>query len=285
MPEQSPQTADAPDTEQYFALLESQPLTSDGELALAGLRRAFEQQQTVIDTSAATIQEKSHALAAVNEELAKKEAELVESKSKNHIDDLTGLPNAAAIKADITTWSQEQQPPAHDSRAESQQPHNRLLIIGDLDNFKLVNDTLGHYDGGDEALKLVTRILQESIRDTDQVYRLGGDEFAIVALVTPGEEKAAFEAIALRFYHILETLQAYALERSVCHDSSERGEAFDTSAWQLDVSTAEAIRVLDATFAMGIFHLGDTEDEMADTLKETMDEMKRMKDAAGKGMR
>lgn len=54
------------------------------------------------------------------------------------------------------------------------------LMILDLDNFKDVNDTLGH-DVGDQLLQRVATILKESSRQVDTIIRLGGDEFAIIA--------------------------------------------------------------------------------------------------------
>jgi diguanylate cyclase (GGDEF)-like protein len=53
------------------------------------------------------------------------------------------------------------------------------LIYVDLDNFKLINDSLGH-TVGDKVLAEVAAVLQRSIRDHDVSFRLGGDEFAIL---------------------------------------------------------------------------------------------------------
>ena len=53
------------------------------------------------------------------------------------------------------------------------------LIYLDIDNFKLINDSLGH-DSGDQLLQQIAKRLLTVVRDGDVVCRLGGDEFAIV---------------------------------------------------------------------------------------------------------
>lgn len=53
------------------------------------------------------------------------------------------------------------------------------LLVLDLDSFKGINDTLGH-SAGDDVLRVISRRLQDAVRETDTVARLGGDEFAVM---------------------------------------------------------------------------------------------------------
>jgi diguanylate cyclase (GGDEF)-like protein len=55
---------------------------------------------------------------------------------------------------------------------------NSILLI-DIDYFKAINDTYGHYIG-DNVLKAISKTLRENIRQTDAICRLGGEEFAVL---------------------------------------------------------------------------------------------------------
>lgn len=106
-------------------------------------------------------------------------------------DPLTGLPNRALF-ADRLRHAL--------SLTDRRQEHVAVFFI-DLDNFKFVNDTLGHATG-DQLLIEVARRLEACLRPEDTIARFGGDEFTVLLEGTRAEEA---ETVAER---ILEELQA-----------------------------------------------------------------------------
>jgi diguanylate cyclase (GGDEF)-like protein len=84
-------------------------------------------------------------------------------------DPLTGLKNRRRFEEDLRTEL---------ARSRRDGTPGALLML-DLDNFKQVNDTLGH-PAGDRTIAEIAAVLRSRLRTTDVVGRLGGDEFAIV---------------------------------------------------------------------------------------------------------
>ncbi|GAB3598461.1 hypothetical protein GCM10027586_00380 [Kineococcus gypseus] len=94
-------------------------------------------------------------------------------------DSLTGLANRAAFEAEVATML------ARPARAET------AVLFVDLDDFKYVNDSLGHA-AGDELLQVIAQRLRATARDEDLCARLGGDEFAVLLPNTPVGAAATF---------------------------------------------------------------------------------------------
>ncbi len=105
-------------------------------------------------------------------------------------DQLTGLANRNLLTDRLEQACQ---------RYQRSHGHFALLFI-DLDNFKVINDKLGH-QAGDLVLQLVARRLSQLVRRTDTVARFGGDEFVI--LLEPLEQLVAARQIADKICQLL----------------------------------------------------------------------------------
>ncbi|MDT8902509.1 diguanylate cyclase domain-containing protein [Anaeroselena agilis] len=106
-------------------------------------------------------------------------------------DPLTGLPNRVMLRDKLAV-----------ALAQARGNKDMLAVIFlDLDRFKVINDTLGHYIG-DQALRLIAERLTASVRGSDIVARLGGDEFTVL-LPGIGEEQDVFTVLS----KLMEALQ------------------------------------------------------------------------------
>lgn len=158
----------------------------------------------------AKVQEGTSALAESNRELLveiteRKQAEEA-LKTLSFIDDLTGLYNRRGffILAE------------QGLKAAQRMGTEMLLIFGDLDNLKGINDTFGHKEG-DQALVDTSQILRETFRESDIIARIGGDEFVILAMNSFG---TSAEKLTQRLKKVLkdnhlQTKPAYTLSLSL----------------------------------------------------------------------
>jgi diguanylate cyclase (GGDEF)-like protein/PAS domain S-box-containing protein len=94
-------------------------------------------------------------------------------------DSLTGLPNRSMLQDRVAQAI---------SRAERSEKKLAVMFI-DIDNFKNINDTLGH-DVGDDLLREVARRLRMSVRGHDTIARQGGDEFIVLLEELDGQRGA-----------------------------------------------------------------------------------------------
>jgi len=107
-------------------------------------------------------------------------------------DALTGLLNRNEFEVTLNHLIQD---------AKFSEKHHALMYM-DLDQFKLVNDTCGHF-AGDELLKQLAYLLLGKIRESDTLARLGGDEFGLIL------EGCYLERASEIARHLLETVQDF----------------------------------------------------------------------------
>ena len=134
--------------------------------------------------------ENARLYAAAQQELTeRKRAEETMAHLALH-DSLTDLPNRALLHERLRQAI----------LAARRTDQSLALLVMDMDRFKEVNDTLGHYYG-DVLLRQVGERLREGLRASDTVARLGGDEFAVLL---PGADLAGARWAALKLLSILE---------------------------------------------------------------------------------
>lgn len=158
-----------------------------------------------------------------------------------HHDSLTGLANRTALDKALKRA-------VHSISAEPSDSITLLFI--DLDNFKVVNDSLGHVTG-DTLLKKLGKRLQKAVTD-DRVYRFGGDEF--VVLLHADSSLALAQTKAKQLVQTLST--PYYIENHVINISASIGIA---SVGQSNKSVTDIIQQAD----IAMYHAKQTRERVA----------------------
>lgn len=167
-----------PGVHEFFERLTNDALRSDGALREAG------QEEVVTERGPRTLRSRtlvfhssdprSRYVLLIADDITDENAAQAQVRYMAHHDTLTGIPNRRLFREQLLKAL------APDGRERS-----AAVLCLDLDNFKSVNDTLGH-QCGDELLRQLSRRLARNLREQDTLARLGGDEFAVVL---PGIEK------------------------------------------------------------------------------------------------
>lgn len=140
-------------------------------------------------------------------------------------DPLTGLPNRRLLHDRL-----EQALTRH-----RRSGHNGALVFIDLDNFKALNDSLGH-DKGDLLLQHVARRLQKCIRQSDTVARFGGDEFVILLEeLAENTEQAADSALRICRTLLDELNHDFDLDTTPYHITPSIGITLFTADTTIDI--------------------------------------------------
>ncbi len=155
----------------------SKPFSPDALRSKVSVFVRLRQNEAALETSRAELEtqvaRRTAELAAANRALAREIAERKQAErrlaERGLRDALTGLPNqllfGIQLKQAVARWKRRKS--------------NFAVLLLDLDQLRVVNDSLGHYRG-DALLAAVARRLVESFRVEDVVARFGGDEFAVL---------------------------------------------------------------------------------------------------------
>lgn len=134
-------------------------------------------------------------------------------------DPLTGLCNRRAW--DLALRDQE--------AATQRMVQNALVVIIDLDDLKVVNDTIGH-SAGDDLLRRAARTIQHQFRDRDVVARIGGDEFAVLVPGASSREAVKLEARLRGALAQAQVSASLGVALRLSHESLERAIAATDAA-------------------------------------------------------
>ena len=162
-----------------YYVLQKRYLTSTGEVAWVRIT------VTRIDDA---VQTPSHAFIAQIEDVSEVRNARETLEQRAYYDALTGLANRALLMDRLTAALA-----SHATRDVTV-----AVVFLDVDDFKMVNDSLGH-EAGDRLLEVLARRIQGAVRRGDTVARLGGDEFVVLLEGVHGIDEA--EALAAVITH------------------------------------------------------------------------------------
>jgi len=121
---------------------------------------------------------------AIRADVTKRKLAEQEAQRLAQFDELTGLPNKKFLHEKFAQLQQQ----------NSEQSQLFAVLMIDLDNFKVINDSLG-YETGDQLLKLTAERLRNLTSVTDLVARFGGDEFVVLMTQLPEDPQLAMVAV------------------------------------------------------------------------------------------
>jgi diguanylate cyclase (GGDEF)-like protein/PAS domain S-box-containing protein len=189
-------------------------------------------------------------------------------------DPLTGLPNRRLLQDRLDQVQ----------ATSTRQHHKSALLVIDLDNFKAINDTLGH-DIGDQLLQQAAQRIQACVREGDTVARPGGDEFVVILgqlSVRGGEAMEAASHAELVAEKILATLRKpYQFSRHKCFNTSSIGVVVfgdkshtveelmrqsDIAMYQAKKAGGNALRFFDPEMQTSLNALAAVEDQLRTAL-------------------
>jgi diguanylate cyclase len=157
-------------------LSETEDILQINELLENLMKDTHMMQAEIVRSREALIQQRE-SVESSQEKIRKLQAELTQLSETVRVDQLTGVLNRRGFDEAIIK-----------EISRTKRNNSKLSIAFlDIDNFKKLNDSFGHHVG-DEALQLLAKTIQTTIRPTDVVSRFGGEEFVILLPETDIEQ-------------------------------------------------------------------------------------------------
>ncbi|HPE05483.1 MAG TPA: EAL domain-containing protein [Thauera sp.] len=166
---------------------------------------------------------------AIKEDITERREAEARIRQLAFYDTLTGLPNRSLM------WDRLRHAIAASARSGS----NAMLLLLDLDHFKLLNDTQGHH-AGDALLREVARRLRAALREEDTVARLGDDDFAIV-VENLGEDRDEAIAHAEKIAEHLHRAVTAPCELGLASGAYHVGASLGLTLFRGRAATADAV--------------------------------------------
>jgi diguanylate cyclase (GGDEF)-like protein len=171
--------AEGKELDQFHQSLRSTHERMGDLLRLDDLRQIRESLQTEIQRANTLVEEKTKVdherSVALSQRVQQLETALASARHEAERDALTGVYHRRGLEKEL------------ESALAS--PGSCAMAMIDIDNFKNINDTLGHL-AGDQILKIAVQLLGKSARPGEVVGRFGGDELCVVAPATPARRLA-----------------------------------------------------------------------------------------------
>ena len=158
--------------------------------SLAGVvREMVEESRTVqglVEQTQSRLKDEHRRASEMSERVTQLEAELRRLSDEVSTDQLTQIANRRGLLQAFDTECARLQRVAADGNSGTATAGLAIGLL-DIDNFKRLNDDLGH-SAGDEALKALAATVSRTLRPTDMVARYGGEEFVVLLPDTPVDE-------------------------------------------------------------------------------------------------
>lgn len=222
--------------EQFFAHQQARPMGQG--LHFKGVRKDGSSFHVDIMLSQVKVEQQAYAIAFIRDATQAKlleaqiRRELALERRQAYTDYLTGLPNRRAFHTKL-----EQQ-----LELLKRDGEQFCVALIDIDDFKWVNDQLGHAEG-DRALQMLARAIRESCREQDFIARIGGDEFVSIH---PHAASSAIQHIMQRVQLAVQQLgqqQGWPVSVSI-------GTCY-CSQWHSDYSVERILQIADEAMYAG----------------------------------